>query len=109
MRSFLGVTLVSALAVLASPFQALAEAERSHSELEAFSRRLETVLNADVESRFEAVAISELQPALVQRYQRFRQDFPAVTWRVESAAPLADGRETLRLRVRGEAESEGVW
>ena len=108
MRSFLGVTLVSALAVLASPFQALAEAERSHSELEAFSRRLETVLNADVESRFEAVAISELQPALVQRYQRFRQDFPAVTWRVESAAPLADGRETLRLRVRGEAESEGL-
>jgi hypothetical protein len=107
-RSFLGVTLVSALAVLASPFQALAEAERSHSELEAFSRRLETVLNADVESRFEAVAISELQPALVQRYQRFRQDFPAVTWRVESAAPLADGRETLRLRVRGEAESEGL-
>ena len=108
MRSFLGVTLVSALAVLASPFQALAEAERSHSELEAFSRRLETVLNADVASQFEAVASSELQPALVQRYQRFRQDFPAVTWRVESAAPLADGRETLRLRVRGEAESEGL-
>ena len=79
MRSFLGVTLVSALALLASPFQALAESERSHAELEAFSRRLETVLNADVASQFEAVATSELQPALVQRYQRFRQDFPAVT------------------------------
>tara|TARA_Y100001933_G_scaffold34619_1_gene29570 strand:+ start:1701 stop:2438 length:738 start_codon:yes stop_codon:yes gene_type:complete len=107
-RSFLGVTLVSALALLASPFQALAESERSHSELEAFSRRLETVLNADIASQFEAVASSELQPALVQRYQRFRQDFPAVTWRVEPAAPLVDGRETLRLRVRGEAESEGL-
>ena len=108
MRSFLGVTLLSALALLASPFQALAEAERNHHKLEAFSRRLETVLNADVASQFEAVAISELQPALVQRYQRFRQYFPAVSWRVEPAAPLADGRETLRLRVRGEAESEGL-
>ena len=108
MRSLLGVTLVSALALLASPFQALAEEESGHSELEAFSRRLETVLNADVASQFEAVAISELQPALVQRYQRFRQDFPSVTWRVEPAAPLADGRETLRLRVSGEAESEGL-
>ena len=79
MRSLLGVTLVSALALLGSPFNALAEAERSNSELEAFSRRLETVLNADVASQFEAVATSELQPALVQRYQRFRQDFPGVT------------------------------
>ena len=70
-----------------------------NSELEAFSRRLETVLNADGASPFEAVAISELQPALVQRYQRFRQDFPEVTWRVEPAAPLEDGRQTLLLQV----------
>ena len=108
MRSLLGVTLVSALALLGSPFHALAEVERRHSELEAFSRRLETVLNADVASQFEAVASSELQPALNQRYQRFRQDFPGVTWRLEPAAPLADGRETLLVRVRGEAESEGL-
>ena len=51
---------------------------------------------------------AELQPALNQRYQRFRQDFPGVTWRVEPAAPLADGRETLLVRVRGDAESEGL-
>ena len=48
----------------------------SNSELEAFSRRLQTVLNADGASRFDGVAITELQPALTQRYQRFRQDFP---------------------------------
>ena len=108
MRSFLGVTLVSALALLGSPIHVLAEAEPSNSELEAFSRRLEIVLNADVASGFNAVAISELDPELVQRYQRFQQDFPAVTWRVEPDAPLADGRQTLLLRVRGDAESEGL-
>ena len=108
MRSLLGVTLVSALALLGSPFNALAEAERSNSELEAFSRRLETVLNADGASPFDGVAITELQPSLTKRYQRFRQDFPEVTWQVEPAAPLADGRQTLQLRVHGEAESEGL-
>ena len=40
LRSFLGVTLVSALALLGSPIRVLAEAEPSNSELEAFSRRL---------------------------------------------------------------------
>ena len=108
MRSFLGVTLVSALALLASPFHALADAERSTSGLEAFSRRLQSVLNANGASSFDGVVIAELQPALNQRYQRFRQDFPEISWRVEPAAPLADGRETLLLRVRGEAESEGL-
>ena len=108
MRSFLGVTLVSALAVLGSSLHALAEAEHSSSGLEVFSRRLQNVLNADGSSSFDDVATSELQPALTQRYQRFRQDFPEITWQVEPAAPLADGRETLRLRVRGEAESEGL-
>ena len=107
-RSLLGVTLVSALTLLGSPFHALAEAERSNAELEALSRRLETVLNADAASVFDAVAISKLQLGLVQRYERFRQDFPGVIWRVEPAAPLDDGRHTLLLRVRGEAESEGL-
>lgn len=107
-RSLLGVTLVSALALLGSPFHALAEVERRHSELEAFSQRLETVLNVDAASAFDAVAISELQPVLVQRYQRFRKDFPGVTWSVEPAAPMDDGRQTLLLQVNGEAESEGL-
>ena len=108
MRSFLGVTLVSALAVLGSPMLALAEAEQSNSGLEGISHRLQSVLNAEGASSFDDVAISELQPELTQRYQRFRQDFPKITWWVEPAAPLADGRETLRLLVRGEAESEGL-
>ena len=68
----------------------------------------ETVLNADVASQFEAVASSELQPALVQRYQRFRQDFPAVTCGLNQRLLWQTACETLRLRVRGEAESEGL-
>ena len=108
MRSFLGVTLASALALLGSQFYAFADVGRSDFELEAFSRSLETVLNAEGSSSFDAVATSDLQPELVQRYQRFRQDFPEVTWRVEPAAPLADGRESLLLRVRGDAESKGL-
>ena len=108
MRSFLGVTLMSALAVLGSPMHALSQVELGNAGLEVFSRRLQSVLNADGSSSFDGVAISELQPALTQRYQRFRQDFPEITWQVEPAAPLADGRETLRLLVRGEAASEGL-
>ena len=108
MRSFLGVTLVSALAVLGAPLHALAEAERNNAGLEGFSHRLQTVLNSESASPFGAVATAELQPALTQRYQRFRQDFPEVTWRVEPAAPLADGRQTLVLHVRGDAESDGL-
>ena len=85
-----------------------AQVEQSNARLEAFSQRLQSVLNANGSSSFGGVAISELQPALIQRYQRFRQDFPEITWEVEPAAPLADGRETLRLWVRGETESEGL-
>lgn len=108
MRSFFGVTLVSALVLLVAPLLALAEAGRSNSALEAFSLRLQTALNSDSAAQFEIIAIPKLQPSLVQRYQRFRRDFPEVTWRVEPAAPLADGRETLLLRVRGDAESAGL-
>ena len=108
MRSFLGVTLLSALAVLGLPLHAMAEAEGSNSGLEGFSHRLQTVLNSEGATPFDAVATCELQPVLTQRYQRFRQDFPEVTWRVEPAAPLADGRQTLLLHVRGDAESDGL-
>ena len=108
LRSFLGAVIVSALALLNSPFQALAEAERSNPELETFSRRLQTVLNADGAPQFDLVAGFELQSSLTQRYERFRQYFPKVNWRVEQAAPLSDGRETLLLRVSGDAESNGL-
>ena len=108
MRSFLGVTLVSALALLASPMHALAQVEQSNSGLEAFGRRLQSVLNAADPSSLDAVVSAELQPALNQRYQRFRQDFPEISWQVEPAAPLADGRETVLVRVSGQAESEGL-
>lgn len=87
---------------------ALAQVEQSNAGLEAFGRRLQSVLNADGASSFDGVVSAELQPALNQRYQRFRQDFPGFTWRVEPEAPLADGRETLLVRVRGEVESEGL-
>ena len=107
MPSFLGVTLVSALALLGSSLPGLAEAEQSHPRLEAFSSRLQSALNADFSSPFDGVAISELQHSLTQRYQRFRQDFPEITWMVEPGSPMADGRETLLLRVGGHAESEG--
>ena len=43
-----------------------------------------------------------------QRLERFRQDFPEVTWQVEPAAPTPDGRLTLSLQVQGAAESEGL-
>ena len=108
MRSCLGVLLVSALALLGSSQHALADTERGNSELDVFSRRLQTVLNGDGASPFDGVAITDLQPSLTQRYQRFRQDFPGVTWSVEPAAPLDDGRQTLLLHVRGTAESDGL-
>ena len=108
MRFLPGVTLLSALALWGSPFHALAEPEPSNSELKAFSRRLEAILNASAVSAFDTVVIGELQPALVQRYERFRQDFPGVIWSVEPAAPLEDGRQTLLLRVNGDAESDGL-
>ena len=108
MRRFLGVTLVSAMALVLSPAQALEPPGRSGSSVERFSHRLQTVLNSGSASAFDTVASVDLQPVLAQRYQRFRQDFPEVTWQVELAAPLPDGRPTLTLRVSGTAESEGL-
>ena len=108
MRSFLGLMLVSALALLGLPIQSLADPERNNSALESFSRRLQIALNSDGVLQLDNVVGAQLQPALAQRYQRFRRDFPEVTWRVEQASPLADGRETLLLRVSGDSESGGL-
>ena len=63
------------------------QAERSHSELEAFSRRLETVLNADVASQFEAVAISSCSLRSFSVINASART-SCVTWRVKPAAPL---------------------
>ena len=108
MRRFLGVTLVSAMALVLLPAQALEQRGGAGSPVERFSHRLQTVLNSGSPSAFDTVVSVDLQPVLAQRYQRFRQDFPEVTWQVEPAAPTPDGRPTLTLRVRGSAESEGL-
>ena len=108
MRRFLGVTLVSAMALVLSPAQALEQRGGAVSPLERFSHRLQTVLNSGSPSGFDRVASIDLQPELAQRYQRFRQDFPEVVWQVKPAAPTPDGRPTLTLRVSGSAESEGL-
>ena len=99
---------MSAMALALSPVHAIEQPGRVGSAEDTFSHRLQTVLNSGSASAFETVASVDLQPVLAQRYQRFRQDFPEVTWRVETAAPTADGRSTLTLRVRGAAESEGL-
>ena len=88
MRRFLGATLVSAIALVLSPVHALEQPGREASAVESFSSRLQTVLNSGGSSSggataFDTVASVELQPVLAQRYQRFRQDFPEVTWQVE--------------------------
>ena len=108
MRSFLGGTFLFALVLLGLPLNSLAEEQLSYSELKSFSRLLQTVLNADISPKFDFVATAELQHALVQRYQRFRKDFPEATWQVEPAVPLADGRQTFLLRVSGDTESRGL-
>ena len=108
MRRFLGITLVSAMALLLSPAHALESPGREGSAVERFSDRLQTALNSGSSSAFDTLASVELQPVLAQRLERFRQDFPEVTWQVEPAAPTSDGRPTLSLRVRGAAESEGL-
>ncbi len=101
------------MALLLLPAHALEQPGREGSAVERFSSRLQKVLNSGGlssggPSAFASVASGDLQPVLAQRYQRFRQDFPQVTWLVEPTAPLPDGRPTLTLRVRGAAESEGL-
>ena len=91
-----------------SPVHALEQPGRGGSAVERFSDRLQTALNSGDASAFDMVASVDLQPVLAERYQRFRQDFPEVTWQVEPASPMPDGRPTLSLRVRGAAESEGL-
>ena len=108
MRHFLGVTLVSAIALLLSPAHALEQPGREGSAVERFSGLLQTALNSGSSSAFDTLASVDLQPVLAQRLARFQQDFPEVTWQVEPAAPTPDGRPTLSLRVRGAAESEGL-
>ena len=108
MRRLLGVTLVSAMALVLSPVHALEQPGRGGSAVERFSDRLQTVLNSGSSSAFNTLASLDLQPVLTQRYQRFRQDFPEVTWQVEPAALTQDGRPTLSLQVRGAAESQGL-
>ena len=108
MRRFLGVTLVSAMALVLSPVHALEQPGREGSAVERFSDHLQTALNSGSSSAFDTLASVELQPVLAQRLEQFRQDFPEVTWQVQPAAPTLDGRPTLSLRVRGTAESEGL-
>ena len=100
MRRFLGFTLVSAMALVLSPVQALGQSGREGSAVGRFSDRLQMALNSGSSSAFDTLASVELQPVLAQRLERFRQDFPEVTWQVEPAAPTPDGRPTLRLQVR---------
>ena len=108
MRRFLGVTLVTAMALVLSPIQALGQSRREGSAVARFGDRLQKALNSGSSSAFDTLASVELQPVLAQRLERFRQDFPEVTWQVEPAVPTPDGRPTLSLQVRGAAKSEGL-
>ena len=96
------------MALVLSPAHALEQPGREGSAVERFSDRLQTALNSGSSSAFDTLASTELQLVLAQRLERFRQDFPEVTWQVEPAAPTPDGRLTLSLRVRGVVGSEGL-
>ena len=96
------------MAMLFSPVHALEQPGRRGNAVERFSDRLQVALNSGSSSTFDTLVSVELQPVLAQRLERFRQDFPELTWWVEPAALTSDGRPTLSLRVRGAAESEGL-
>ena len=96
------------MALVLLPVHALEQVERGESAVERFSDRLQTALNSGSASAFDTLASGDLQPVLAERYQRFLQDFPEVTWQVEPAALTPDGRPTLSLQVRGAAESQGL-
>ena len=56
MRRFLGVTLVSAMALVLSPAHALEQPGREGSAVERFSDRLQTALNSGSSSAFDTLA-----------------------------------------------------
>ena len=64
MRCFLGVTLVSAVAMLLSPTHSVAQSAREGSALERFSDRLQTALNSGSASALDTLASVDLQPVL---------------------------------------------
>lgn len=96
------------MALVLSPVHALEQPGGEGSAVARFSDRLQTALNNGSSEAFDTLARADLQPVLSERLERFRQDFPEVTWQVEPAAPTSDGRPTLSLRVRGTAQSEGL-
>ena len=96
------------MALFLLPVQALGQSGHEVSAVARFGDRLQTALNSGSSSAFDTLASVELQPVLAQRLERFRQDFPEVTWQVEPAALTPDGRPTLSLQVRGAAESQGL-
>jgi len=96
------------MAMLLSPVHSVAQSAREGSAVERFSDRLQTALNSGSASALDTLASVDLQHVLAQRLERFRQDFPEVTWQVQPAAPTPDGRPTLSLWVRGSAESDGL-
>ena len=66
MRRFLGVTLVSAMALVLSPVQALEQPGRGGSAVERFGDRLQTALNSGSSSALDTLASVELQPVLAK-------------------------------------------
>ena len=71
------------MALVLAPVHALEPPGRGGSAVERFSDRLQAALNSGSSSAFDTLASVELQPVLAQRLERFRQDFPEVTWQVE--------------------------
>lgn len=99
---------LAALCAVALPSVRPVFAEGTAPTTDLFSSQLQTALNSGRSEDFDALLAADLQPELAARYQRFSQDFPDVSWRVESGQPLADGRPTLLVRISGEARSDGL-
>lgn len=108
MRRRFELTVIAAISAVVLPFQAWAQGNAAPAPIQAYSDRLEIVLNDSGSSDLTGLVVPDLQQVLDQRYSRFREDFPEVTWRVEPAEPLADGRPTLLITVSGEARAEGL-
>ena len=99
---------LAALCAVALPSVRPVFASGAAMTTDAFSAQLQTALNSGHTEDFGALLAADLQPELAARYQRFSQDFPDVSWRVESGQPLSDGRPTLLVRISGEARSDGL-